>query len=49
MTRVGGWNTKKQKKYKYEDKIILATNKPEAAYKLNLTFYKDIAKIKKVK
>ena len=49
MMRSGGWNSRKQRKYSYKGKTVLAINKPEAAFKFNLYNYKDIAQVKKVK
>jgi len=38
----------REKTYRYKGREVKASNKPEAAFKLSLWYYKEIAKIQKV-
>ena len=49
MIRGRTWSARNQHKYSYKGKTVLAINKPEAAFKFGLTYYKDIIQVKKVK
>ena len=42
------WERRNMSTYKYKNKKIQAINKPEAAFKLGLTYYKDIALLRKI-